>query len=103
MGTAYSRERRRGGHGVQRGRARTCEFRVGELVTLKNSGTGVYQIVEAEGNRVKLCNINDSALEAWFDHVRVETYTAAESPAGAIPPKRPLADSRPRGLGSKFN
>lgn len=110
MGSAYSREKRRGGQSVRRGRARIYEFRVGELVTLKTSGTGVYQIVEAERGRVKLCNINDSMLTAWFDIEHVEpcpVCAAPESAPGVFPPKETkylpqIQPNRPRRPDSKI-
>lgn len=99
MGGAHSREKRRGGRSAQRGRARVCEFRVGELVTLKAPGTGVYEVVAAEEGRVKLCNINDPLLAAWFDVRYVEPYPAggeaypAENISGTISARVPRTRS----------
>ncbi len=92
MGVGYSRERRRGGLRPQRGRARVCEFRVNELVALKSSGAGVYQIIEAEEGRVKLCNINDPQLAAWFDVEHVEPYSV--SVADNVPPSRGVSSAK---------
>jgi hypothetical protein len=107
MGVAHSREKRRGGQSAQRGRARVCEFRVGELVTLKSSGAGVYQIIEAEEGRARLCNINDPLLAAWFALDRVEPLpeSAAGTVSGTSPPKGPQASpgTRPRRPDSKFS
>lgn len=99
MGSAYSREKRRGGQSVSRGRARICEFRVGEHVTLKISGAGVYQIVDAEKSRVKLCNINDPMVAAWFDTEHIEPYPMCAAPESAArifhPQVQPSRSRRP--------